>query len=215
MAERFKDMTGKVFGRLHVLRRAENDRYGNARWECMCDCGKVVIVLGGSLRCGNTRSCGCLSVEKAKIPKNLRHGDTGTRLYTIWKGIHNRCRDINNKTYGGRGISVCEEWSQYIPFAKWALRNGYSKNLTLDRIDVDGDYEPFNCRWATVKEQMNNRRNNRVINVEGKEYTLSELADLVGIKKTTLRARLNSGWSSKDAISIPTRKRCGAYMGGE
>lgn len=138
------------------------------------------------------------------------------RLHKIWESMHERCeyeKHVHYKNYGGRGISVCEEWSQYIPFAKWALRNGYSKNLTLDRIDVDGNYEPFNCRWVTVKEQMNNKRNNRIINVEGEEYTLSELADLVGIKKTTLRARLNSGWSSKDAISIPIRKRCGAKMG--
>lgn len=199
MAERFKDMTGKVFGRLHVLRRAENDRYGNARWECMCDCGKEVIVLGRSLRSGNTRSCGCLSVEKAKIPKNIRHGGTGTRLYTIWKGIHNRCRDINNKTYGGRGISVCDEWDSYEVFREWAYKTGYRDELSIDRIDVNGNYSPENCKWSDVVQQANNKRNN--VKYNGK--TAAVLARENGLKYYTLRQRLLKGWSLEDALSIP------------
>lgn len=199
MAERFIDMTGKVVGRLHVLRRAENDRHGSARWECMCDCGKEVVVLGRSLRCGSTRSCGCISVENAKILKRITHGETGTRLYRIWKGIHNRCRDINNKTYGGRGISVCSEWDSYEAFREWAHKTGYREDLSIDRIDVNGNYSPDNCKWSNIVQQANNKRNN--VKYNGK--TAAVLARENGIKYYTLRKRLIKGWNLEDALSIP------------
>ena len=109
--------------------------------------------------------------------------------------------------YGGRGISICDEWMDYTCFAKWAFRNGYSDNLTIDRIDVNGDYEPSNCRWIPMKEQQNNKRNNRIIEYKGKRYTLTQLAEKIGINKTTLRERLNAGWSVDDAVERPVRKR--------
>lgn len=148
--------------------------------------------------------------------KNYRykHGETKTRLHKIWSSMHERCereKHLHYSDYGGRGISVCEEWKDYIPFAKWARNNGYSDNLTLDRIDVNGNYEPSNCRWVTMKEQHNNKRNNRILLYHGETYTLTQLAEKVGINKTTLKERINLGWSIEDAVNRPIRQRTRGY----
>ncbi len=155
------------------------------------------------------------------LSENDIYGDK--RLWKIWESMHERCEYEKHPqfhNYGGRGISVCAEWSEYIPFAKWAFQNGYNDKLSIDRIDSDGAYEPDNCRWATMKEQANNRRTNRIVVYEGCEYTLIELAKLIGMNTTTLRERLNMGWSVEDAVNRPVRLRtrgwrmshCGAYM---
>ena len=143
-----------------------------------------------------------------------KHGETKTRLHKIWGSMHERCereKHLHFSDYGGRGISVCEEWKEYIPFAAWARNNGYADNLTLDRINVNGNYEPTNCRWVTVKEQQNNRRNNRIIFYQGERYTLTQLSEKSGIKKTTLKERLNLGWSIEDAVNRPIRLRTKGY----
>lgn len=157
-----------------------------------------------------------------KAHRKYKHGESKTRLFKIWCGMHERCeRQKHNHymDYGGRGIKVCEEWKEYIPFAKWARENGYTDKLSIDRINVNGDYEPSNCRWVTDKEQQNNKRNNRMIEYKGKRYTLTQLAEMIGINKTTLRERLNLGWSVDKAVETPIRKRtrgyrpsCGARM---
>ena len=145
------------------------------------------------------------------------------RLHKIWQSMHERCeyeKHPHFHQYGGRGIAACCEWSDYITFAKWAFNNGYADNLSIDRIDPDGIYEPSNCRWATMKEQQNNRRNNRIVLYESHEYTLTELAEKIGMNKTTLKERLNLGWSVEDAVNRPVRLRtkgwrmsnCGAMM---
>ena len=139
-----------------------------------------------------------------------KHGETKTRLFKIWCSMHERCerkKHTHYKSYGGRGICVCDEWSEYIPFATWARANGYSDQLTIDRINNDGNYEPSNCRWVTMKEQQRNKRTNRAITYKGEKYTLIELAEYAGLKKTTLRERLNNGWSVDDAVEKPVRKR--------
>lgn len=154
---------------------------------------------------------------------NYKHGETRTRLFKIWCSMHERCersKHMHYKDYGGRGITVCHGWSEYIPFAKWARENGYTDNLSIDRVDVNGNYEPSNCRWVTDKEQQNNRRNNRNVVYHGNTYTLTQLAEKTGIKKTTLKERLNMGWSVDDAVNRPIRLRtrgwrmsnCGARM---
>lgn len=138
------------------------------------------------------------------------HGGTGTRLHKIWLSMRERCYRVNHtyyKNYGGRGIKICDEWQTFEPFRDWAMSHGYADNLTIDRIDYDGDYSPDNCRWSTMKEQQNNKRSNRVVAYRGKKYTLTELAEKSGLKKTTLKERLNMGWSVEDAVNRPVRLR--------
>ena len=152
MGGKIIDLSGQTFGRWTVLGYA-----GRSRWNVRCDCGVEVTLLGHNLRRGSTRSCGCLQ---------FRHGEgKGTRLYNIWIGMRGRCLSPTiacKDDYGGRGIGICAEWSDYAVFRDWALANGYRDDLTIDRYpDVDGWYELGNCRWATRKQQSNNRRPRR------------------------------------------------------
>lgn len=166
---------------------------------------------------------GIKGINAGKANGNYKHGETKTRLFKIWCSMHERCERKKHKyfkDYGGRGISVCDEWNDYINFAEWSRNNGYSDELTIDRINNDGNYEPANCRWITRKEQHSNKRTNRKIEHNGKMYTLTQLADETGINKTTLKERLNNGWSVEDAVKRPVRLRtkgwrmsnCGADM---
>lgn len=155
--------------------------------------------------------CKGYTVIRAKSEKDIYKDD---RLWKIWEGMHERCeyeKHPHFKSYGGRGIAVCEEWNEYLPFAKWSMKNGYRHDLTIDRVDNDGDYEPSNCRWVSVKEQQNNRRNNHIIEYKGVKYTLTQLAEKIGIGKTTLRERLKAGWSVEEAVEKPIRSRTKGY----
>ncbi len=158
------DLTGQRFGRLVVVARAENDSHNKARWCCRCDCGKEIIARSNDLRSGNTQSCGCFQRSQTSST-NATHGGGGTRLYTIWKAMKARCYNLKAekyKDYGGRGITICPEWkNDFSAFRDWALSSGYTDDLSIDRIDVDGNYEPLNCRWATAKEQRHNRRDSK------------------------------------------------------
>lgn len=170
----FVDLTGQRFNRLTVLRYVGNNRYNQRLWECACDCGNITVTTTHSLRAGIAKSCGCLKKEivtKRINEHNHKHGQTKTRLYNIWYGMKARCKypsHCSYKNYGGRGIKVCDEWeNDFLKFRQWAMENGYDEDAprgkcTLDRIDVDGDYEPSNCRWITQKEQMSNTRKQKV-----------------------------------------------------
>lgn len=193
-----KDLTGHRFGKLVVISREPNNKWRNSMWLCKCDCGKTTIVNGSRLTSGHTRSCGCLQREKGDANLKLggksvkKHGLSKTRLYNIHRGMLDRCYNSKNNhfnDYGGRGIIVCDEWKDaetgIYAFSKWALDNGYKEDLTLDRIDNNGNYEPQNCRWATKSTQARNRRstiNNRLITYKGETHTVFEWLELLGIR---------------------------------
>lgn len=156
-----KDLTGKTFGRLTVIKRAENDINGRARWVCKCSCGVESIKTGKLLLNGHCKSCGCGEYEN-RVKNVTSHRLSNTRLYNIWKAIKQRCYYAKHKdyhNYGGRGITVCDEWlHDFQTFYNWAITHGYRDDLSIDRIDVNGNYEPNNCRWATAHEQRINQR---------------------------------------------------------
>ena len=202
------DIRGRRYGRLVVLERAANDKHQKAMWLCQCDCGNQIIVRGGTLRSGQQKSCGCYNKElQANFKGRYKHGGKDTRLYTIWKVMRQRCfnpHTTNYKNYGGRGITICEEWNDFSRFREWALNNGYADNLSIDRINVDGNYEPQNCRWSTVVEQARNKRNTMMIYYKGKPTSVRQVAEEVGIEYGTLRGRIIRGWSVDRAINTPT-----------
>lgn len=203
------DLTGQRFGRLTVLGRVWRLNNTNTFWLCRCDCGTLRIVLSNDLRVGKTKSCGCLNKENITT-NGLTHGMTYSKLYRIWKAMKERCQNPNHKFhsyYGGRGIIVCEEWQKFEPFYEWSMKNGYSDELEIDRIDVNGNYEPSNCRWVTRKINSNNRRNNRLIEYNGETHTLSEWSEILGIKSHTLTMRFKYNWSIEKTFTTPVGKK--------
>lgn len=191
-AYNFKDLTGQKFGKLTVIKRVENDKNGSARWLCRCECGNEKIVDGGHLRSNKIKSCGCLLTD-ILIDRNHIHGMTNTRLFHIWQGIKNRCFNKNfqhYKHYGARGIIICKEWKDdFISFYNWSMANGYNDKLTIDRIDVNGNYEPNNCRWIKQSEQCRNRRDTVYITYNGETHTFYEWSKITGINQRTLYTR--------------------------
>lgn len=205
---KFIDLTGQKFGRLIVIEYKQN-----GKWLCKCDCGNEKVVRGDSLKQGLTLSCGCLhkNIVKLTCKKNfLKHGMSKTRINNIWFNILSRCyneKSNNYKNYGARGIKICKEWKEnFVAFYNWAIKNGYQDNLTIDRIDNNGNYEPSNCRWVSQKIQQNNKRNNHLITYKDKTYTLSKWAEIKNIKISTLAMRLNhQSWSIEKALTTPVK----------
>lgn len=141
---------------------------------------------------------------------NYKHGGRGTRLYGIWKAMRQRCHDPHCNRYhiyGGKGITICPEWDDFACFRQWAYENGYDYKLSLDRIDGNGNYEPSNCRWATILEQQNNRSTNRRLSLNGEEHTMAEWSRLTGISASTIGSRLKRNWSVEQALTTPIRQK--------
>ena len=213
---RFIDLTGQRFGRLTALYRDDfikKDGKKETAYICRCDCGQTKKILAYNLKSGHTVSCGCQSLENRTKARTTHH-KTNTRLYRIWRGMKTRCENQNDyhyEFYGKRCIKVCDEWQKFEPFYDWAMNNGYTESLTLDRIDNNGNYEPNNCRWATVKEQCNNRRTSRFIAHNNVSHTLAEWANIANMKPETLAYRINNGWPMDEALNTPVRRTVNGY----
>lgn len=190
-----------VFGRLVLVRRVENGKGRKARWLCICACGSEYVAEAYSLRRGITRHCGCDSSARSRAATT--HGGSRTRLYRIWKNMHRRC-DLETHpdfpNYGGRGIEVCQEWSDFARFREDLGEPG--PRATLDRIDNDGDYEPGNCRWATPKQQARNTRRNRLVTYRGRRMSLAEASELAGVPYKKVWERISrQGWALGRALT--------------
>ena len=187
------NLTGKRFGRLTVIKHIGSGSGGHARWLCECDCGKQRYVYGYNLRNGTTKSCGCLNREHI-VRSTTTHGKSNSSIYNIWKGMINRCYRKTAQhydNYGGRGISVCDEWrASFQNFDRWAMNNGYCEGLSIDRIDNDSNYCPENCRWVSRNEQANNKRTTRMVTYNGETHAIAEWAEILGIKRETLYDRI-------------------------
>lgn len=182
---RGKSYIGMRFGRLTVIGVDESNTTKNTKYICQCDCGNLTSVSRCNLKSGHIISCGCYNREK-----NRKHGMSHTRIFGIYKCMMHRCnspKDHAYSEYGGRGIKVCKEWQDdFLNFYNWSMENGYSDDLSIDRIDNNGNYEPSNCRWATQIQQMNNTRYNNHVLYGGKRYTVSEFARMLGISVNTV-----------------------------
>lgn len=201
-------MIGRKFGKLTILDYAGENSKNRFLWKCKCDCGNDCIAVGSELvRKRGVKSCGC-AVRSI-------NGHYRSRLYRIHHSMLCRCYTESTtrfQDYGGRGITVCDEWREKLEgfnaFYEWALNNGYDDNLTLDRIDVNGNYEPSNCRWATREVQENNKRSNRFLTFEGRTLTMAQWSREMKINRNTLDKRIKNGWSISDALTMPVNKNC-------
>ena len=210
------DLTGCKFHRLTVtgFDRRQGASYF---WKCVCDCGETRVVNQSALKGGTTKSCGCLSREQTGIRARKRlttHGLRGHTLYGTHKRMIKRCYDPRHHAfshYGGRGIRVCDEWRDQehglTNFYEWARQNGWERGLSVDRIDVNGNYEPSNCRWVTMADQQKNKRNVRLIEYNGRVLNIAEWALLVGIPRGTLWERIaRRQWTIEKALTTPVRR---------
>lgn len=196
------DLSGQRFGKLVAIDIAVHEKGKHIKWNCICDCGNKIIATGAYLKNGKKTHCGC--------EKPFSYRLAYPRIYSIWQNMKDRCGNPKNekyKDYGGRGITVCQEWiDSFEAFCKWALENGYADNLTLDRIDVNGNYEPSNCRWITMFDQMGNMRKNVYITYNGETKHLSEWCRIFNVKYSTIEYRLKNGYSVEEAFETPIGK---------
>jgi hypothetical protein len=209
-----KDIRGQKFGRLLVLELAGKSKNRTYNWRCRCDCGEEIIVRGDQLRDGHTQSCGCFNQEQREEPKKHGHSINGrkSKTYGALVGAKSRCYNSNNSyypSYGGRGIKVCQRWlDEEHGFENFLVDMGEcpSEELSLDRINNDGNYEPENCRWATIEEQSNNKRTSHFVTYNGETKTLTQWCRILGIKRHTLDSRLRSPlWSVERAFTTPVK----------
>lgn len=198
---KFKDVTNQKFGRLTALYRL-HDTNVRTKWLCICDCGNFAEVLLPNLTRGRTTSCGCRQKESV-----TKHHLAGSRLYNIYRNMYKRCYKSNSpnyKHYGARGIKICDEWLNNVQlFYNWAIDNGYQDDLSIDRIDVDGNYEPLNCRWVDLKTQNRNRRNIKNYTINGETHCLAEWCEILNLNYPTVYARIfDYHWPIEKALEL-------------
>lgn len=205
---KFNDLTNRKFGKLTVKKlhhekqcfSKNGKKKGILRyWLCECECGKVKVIRTSSLTSGHTKSCGCLY--------STQNNQSHSRLYKILDGMKGRCYYSKNnrfRYYGAKGITICDEWlDDFKNFYKWAITNGYRDDLTIDRIDVNGNYEPSNCRWVDARKQARNKSDNRLLTYKNQTLCVSEWCVLFGLKYGTLISRIKRGWSVEKALTTP------------
>lgn len=204
LSSKFIDLTGQKFNRLTVVKY--HGKIGAAKaiaWVCSCDCGKALIVSSASLKSGKQKSCGCLRKEFKVV-----HGGYKLRAFRIWASMKQRCLnpEANGYSdYGGRGIKVCEAWLEFANFL--ADMGEAPAGMSIDRIDVNGDYEPGNCRWVTGKTQGQNRRNNHILTAFGQSKSLAAFADEYKLEYNTLVRRVKQGWEIERALLEPVKSK--------
>lgn len=213
----YEDFTGRKIGKLTVIERTGYTGKNNNRiaWRCVCDCGTTIIKSSSDLKYykGEILHCGCLRGMHLKDGHMVKHEKSNTDLYQTYSRMKSRCyyeKSQDYADYGGRGIKVCDEWlgeNGFENFYNWSMQHGYSRDLSIDRIDVNGNYEPSNCRWADDITQANNRRNNHILVYGGKEQTIAEWAREYDISYTMLYQRIRRGWSVEDALITPNLGR--------
>jgi len=204
------DLIGKRFNMLTVLKFVEF-KNRKSYWLCKCDCGNEKIVSRKDLRENRVKSCGCLRAIENK--SRAKHGLAGSKIYNTWRSMLKRCYLPSNpsyKHYGAREINVCDEWRDkeqgFIHFYEWAIANGYKEGLILDRINVNGNYEPTNCRWVTPKVSANNKRNNVPVTIKGVTKNLYEWEKATGIRYQTIADRIKRGWKDEDLLKPPKKR---------
>lgn len=197
-----EDLTGRTFNNLTILKFAEKGKKGKYKWLCRCTCGNEKIILGASLKSGNTKSCGCLQKEKVR-KRSTKHGLSETKEYSNWYSMINKCNNPTNnqyKDYGDIGIIVCERWLEsFETFLEDVGKRPTDKHI-LDRIDKIGDFEPNNCKWATRKERANNRRYNKYITIGNERKSIIEWCEISKTKRSTITNRLIRNWSPEEAV---------------
>lgn len=205
---RTNDIVGKKFGKLKVISFSEK-RNGRAYWNCLCDCGNYCIIERSALICGKTKSCGCYKIQRAR-EANITHGQRYTRLYSIYNKMIQRCYNKNNpkyKNYGMRGILICDKWlNNFTEFYNWAINNGYTDKLTIERINVNKGYEPANCKWIPAKEQAKNRTTNIIITISGEKDILSEWCKKFAINYKKANYKYHKGYSINEIFNIKSEE---------
>ena len=203
-----EEWIGKKFGWLTVIEPINREnKNGNTQWywRVKCKCGNEKIMLPYDLIKGKSMSCGCYAKSGAQVLRT--HQESHTPLHNIWCGMNNRCNPnhIHSRGYGKRGITVCDEWRDYTKFAEWARSHGYEEGLTIERIDVNGDYSPENCTWIPLGKQARNRRTTFWVEYQGRTMSLAEAAELSGLPYKQVHYRIKHGWSIDDALTTPLK----------
>lgn len=200
----FSHMINKKYGQLTVTEVLPPNN-ANRKVIAVCECGKTKEYQLTKIRIGATISCGCYAKKASSLRNSTHGGSQNNSLYEVWHSMKTRCLNNNSqayKHYGGRGIAVCDTWKKdFKCFSDWALLNGYSKGLQLDRINNEDGYSPLNCRFVSSKVNNNNTSRNRVIQFNGMNKTLSQWSDFIGVNYTTLHQRLKKGWGLQRALS--------------